>query len=153
MRWQSTRGGGVTYAPRARRGRTAARGGGLVAAARFQKADLAVQRLTGVDTAVRQQARANPGAQNQLSVLQELQADCFAGVWGHSTGERNLPEPGDIEEALTAASAVGDDRLQQRATGGSTRRPGRTARPHSGRSGSTGALRAATRATATPSRR
>ena len=45
----------------------------------------------------------------------ELQADCFAGVWGHSAYKRNELEPGDINEALRAAAAVGDDRLQKQA--------------------------------------
>ena len=51
------------------------------------------------------------------SVKIELQADCYAGVWAHSTEQRNLLEAGDIEEALTAASSIGDDRLQQQSQG------------------------------------
>jgi hypothetical protein len=47
----------------------------------------------------------------------ELQADCFAGVWGHSTAQRNILETGDVEEGLNAAAAIGDDRLQRMATG------------------------------------
>jgi predicted metalloprotease len=47
----------------------------------------------------------------------ELQADCFAGVWAHTTQQRGLLEKGDVESALGAASAVGDDRLQQMSTG------------------------------------
>ena len=47
----------------------------------------------------------------------ELQADCLAGVWAHSAQKRNLLEPGDIDEALGAAAAIGDDRLQKRARG------------------------------------
>jgi hypothetical protein len=47
----------------------------------------------------------------------ELQADCFAGVWAHSTQQRGLLEKGDVQSALGAASAVGDDRLQKMATG------------------------------------
>ena len=54
---------------------------------------------------------------NQLSVRLELQADCLAGVWGHSTEQRNILEAGDVEDALRAASAVGDDRLQRMETG------------------------------------
>src|SRR5439155_5414951 len=76
-----------------------------------------VQHLTGVDSRVRQAQRDNPGAANQLSVRLELQADCYAGVWGHSAADRGKLEPGDIEEGLGAASAVGDDRIQRRTTG------------------------------------
>jgi predicted metalloprotease len=47
----------------------------------------------------------------------ELQADCYAGVWGHQAGTMNQLEPGDVAEALTAASAIGDDRLQQQTQG------------------------------------
>ena len=54
---------------------------------------------------------------NPLSVKLELQADCFAGVWAHSTQQRGLLEKGDVESALGAASAVGDDRLQKMSTG------------------------------------
>jgi predicted metalloprotease len=53
---------------------------------------------------------------NQLSVRQELQADCFAGVWGHHAAEKLL-DPGDIEEGLRAAAAIGDDVMQRRAQG------------------------------------
>jgi hypothetical protein len=61
--------------------------------------------------------RMNEAQANALSVRQELQADCFAGVWGHYAKERDLLEPGDAEEGLNAAAAIGDDRLQQRAQG------------------------------------
>lgn len=77
-----------------------------------------VQNLIGV---TRQVAEKGDGAsekmRNALSVRQELQADCFAGVWGHSAQSRNLLEAGDLEEALRAANAIGDDRLQQEAQG------------------------------------
>lgn len=74
-----------------------------------------VQHLLGIDQSVRQAQESNPREANQLSVRMELQADCFAGVWAHSAGQRNLLEMGDVEEALTAASAIGDDRIQQQA--------------------------------------
>ena len=58
--------------------------------------------------------RASQAEANALSVRQELQADCFAGIWAHSANEsRQLLEAGDIEEGLNAASAIGDDRLSQ----------------------------------------
>ena len=57
------------------------------------------------------------GGGNEQSVRVELQADCYAGVWAHSAGQRGLLETGDIEEALGAASAIGDDRLQRQAGG------------------------------------
>jgi predicted metalloprotease len=62
---------------------------------------------------VRDAARQNPGSRNELSVRQELQADCFAGIWAHSTQQRDLLEQGEVEQALNAAAAVGDDRLQR----------------------------------------
>jgi predicted metalloprotease len=76
-----------------------------------------LQNLLGVERQVRQLQRQNPGAQNQLSVRMELQADCFAGVWAHSTAQRNLLEAGDVEEALRAAAAVGDDHIQKMSRG------------------------------------
>lgn len=71
-----------------------------------------VQTLLGIDVEVRNKVQDDPGRRNELSIRQELQADCFAGVWGHSVYRRNLLEEGDLEEALTAASAIGDDRIQ-----------------------------------------
>jgi len=76
-----------------------------------------VQHLQGTDARVRQAQESNPSAANELSVRLELQADCYAGVWAHSTDQRRLLEQGDVDEALGAASAVGDDRIQQRTTG------------------------------------
>jgi predicted metalloprotease len=76
-----------------------------------------VQHLMGLDTRMRQQQKANPREANELSIAHELQADCFAGVWGHSTNNRGLLEAGDIEEGLGAASAVGDDRIQKQGRG------------------------------------
>jgi predicted metalloprotease len=52
-----------------------------------------------------------------LSVRLELQADCYAGVWGHAAARRNVLEPGDVEAALAAATAIGDDRLQRQSRG------------------------------------
>ena len=78
-----------------------------------------VQTVLGIENQVRQ-ARANMSESegNALSVQVELQADCFAGVWAHDAHQKSgLLEPGDIEEALGAASAVGDDTLQRQSTG------------------------------------
>jgi predicted metalloprotease len=74
-----------------------------------------VQKLIGVEQKVRAAQESNPRAANQLSERLELQADCFAGVWGHSTDQRKLLDPGEVREGLTAAAAVGDDRLQRMA--------------------------------------
>ena len=59
----------------------------------------------------------NPSEANPLSVDLELQADCFAGVWGHSAQQRGVVTTDDVPAALSAAAAVGDDRLQKMATG------------------------------------
>jgi predicted metalloprotease len=77
-----------------------------------------VQNLTGTERKVREQQRADPERENELSVRMELQADCYAGVWAHSTAQRELLERGDLEEGLGAASAVGDDRIQEMSGGG-----------------------------------
>jgi predicted metalloprotease len=60
---------------------------------------------------------AESGRSNRASVAVELQADCFAGIWGNSTAARGMLEPGDMEEGLQAAAAVGDDRIQRQQTG------------------------------------
>ena len=72
-----------------------------------------VQNILGIEQRTRQLAR--NGNQNAVSVRLELQADCFAGIWGHSTARRDILERGDVEEGLAAAAAVGDDRLQRMA--------------------------------------
>jgi predicted metalloprotease len=76
-----------------------------------------VQTLLGVSSEVRRAQSARPSAANELSVRMELQADCFAGVWGHSTAQRNILERGDAEEGLRAAAAIGDDRMQRMSRG------------------------------------
>jgi hypothetical protein len=76
-----------------------------------------VQKLLGIESRSRRLQRANPSSANEVSVGLELQADCFAGVWGKSTEQRNIVDQSDIEAGLRAAAAVGDDRLQKMATG------------------------------------
>ena len=76
-----------------------------------------VQKLLGIEGKVHQMQENNSREANPLSVKLELQADCFGGIWAHSTQQRGLLEKGDVESALGAASAVGDDRLQKRSTG------------------------------------
>jgi predicted metalloprotease len=76
-----------------------------------------VQNLTGVSDEVRTRSAEEPAVANELSIRLELQADCLAGVWGHSTYERDILESGDLEEGLAAAAAIGDDRIQAQATG------------------------------------
>jgi predicted metalloprotease len=77
-----------------------------------------IQTLTGLSDRVAE-ARAQGGRTqaNALSVRQELQADCYAGVWGHYAARTDLIEPGDAEEGLRAAAAIGDDRLQRESEG------------------------------------
>jgi len=74
-----------------------------------------VQKILGISEKV-EGLRHTQGATG-ASVRLELQADCFAGIWAHSSAQRDLLESGDIESALSAAAAVGDDRLQRMATG------------------------------------
>ncbi|MFO0687714.1 MAG: neutral zinc metallopeptidase [Myxococcota bacterium] len=72
-----------------------------------------VQALRGLERRVRDAQQRRPDEANALSVRLELQADCLAGVWGNQAGRRDVLEPGDIEEGLRAAAAIGDDRLQR----------------------------------------
>jgi predicted metalloprotease len=74
-----------------------------------------VQNLLGTSDEVRQAEQQDPGRANEYSVRLELQADCYAGIWGASAQERGILEPGDLEEGLGAAAAVGDDRIQAQA--------------------------------------
>jgi predicted metalloprotease len=76
-----------------------------------------VQNLLGVHDQVQREEQRRPKDANELSVRVELQADCFAGVWGHSAYQQQILEDGDLEEGLAAAASVGDDRLQREATG------------------------------------
>src|SRR5690349_22624007 len=76
-----------------------------------------VQKLTGIEGRVEQMRESDSRQANPLSVKLELQADCLGGVWASSTQQRGLLEKGDVESALGAAAAVGDDRLQKMSTG------------------------------------
>jgi len=76
-----------------------------------------IQFLLGIEQDVERQMQAHQDQANELSVRLELQADCFAGVWAHSAYARGVLQPGDLQEALDAASAVGDDTLQQETQG------------------------------------
>lgn len=77
-----------------------------------------VQKLLGIESKVRQlQQNASPAEANRLSVKMELQADCFAGVWGYNMQKQDVMEVGDLQEALNTAEAIGDDRLQQQSQG------------------------------------
>lgn len=83
-----------------------------------------IQRLTGIESRTRRAREYQPDAANPISVMVELQADCFAGVWGHAAAQPGRAaqgkvelEPGDVEAGLRAAAAIGDDRLQRMATG------------------------------------
>jgi predicted metalloprotease len=79
-----------------------------------------VQNVLGIAGRVRSAQERNPRGANALSVRLELQADCLAGAWARTVGDRGRLDPGDIEEGLRAAAAVGDDRIQA-ATGGAVR--------------------------------
>ena len=78
-----------------------------------------VQKLLGIaDQVEAARQRMDQGQANALQVRMELQADCFAGIWANHTQEsKNIIEPGDIEDALNAASAIGDDRIQKQTQG------------------------------------
>ena len=70
-----------------------------------------VQSIMGTDRQVRQLQQSRPEQANPLSVRLELQADCYAGIWGHTAAQKGTLDPGDVEEGLAAAAAIGDDRL------------------------------------------
>ncbi len=76
-----------------------------------------IQKLTGIESKMRAAQQRDPSSGNALSVKLELQADCFAGIWGHSTEQRNILEAGDVDQGLAAAAAVGDDRIQKMSSG------------------------------------
>lgn len=78
-----------------------------------------IQTITGISNQVRAKQRGmSKAASNELSVRQELQADCFSGVWAHHADKmRGVLEEGDVEEALRAAAAIGDDAIQKRSQG------------------------------------
>jgi uncharacterized protein len=76
-----------------------------------------VQKIVGTENKVRQELEKHPKMANAISVRVELQADCYAGIWANSTEQRDLLEKGDVESAVNAAAAVGDDHLQKMETG------------------------------------
>jgi predicted metalloprotease len=76
-----------------------------------------VQTLLGIEREVRRLQQEDPSRANELSVRMELQADCFAGVWGRAAQAAGILERGDVEEGLRAASAIGDDRIQESVQG------------------------------------
>ncbi len=70
-----------------------------------------IQKLLGIEQREQQMAQQGAGSRSELSVDTELQADCFAGIWGHSTAQRKIINAGDVANALKAAAAVGDDHI------------------------------------------
>lgn len=76
-----------------------------------------IQQQLGIEKKVRDESQSNPGDANELSVRLELQADCFSGLWGRSVYQAGGLEDGDLEEGITAAEAVGDDRIQEKTQG------------------------------------
>jgi predicted metalloprotease len=76
-----------------------------------------IQQQLGIEEKVRSQSQSDPDDANELSVRLELQADCFSGLWGRSVFDQGILEDGDLEEGITAAEAVGDDRIQEQTQG------------------------------------
>ena len=76
-----------------------------------------VQHLLGTEQRVRRDSERDPGSANDLSIRLELQADCYAGVWGRAANAVDILEPGDLQEGLEAAAAIGDDRIQETVEG------------------------------------
>ncbi len=76
-----------------------------------------VQKLLGTESKVQTLSRGDPSRANPLSVRLELQADCYAGIWGHATEQRKIIDDADVAAGLRAAAAVGDDRIQRMTTG------------------------------------
>jgi predicted metalloprotease len=76
-----------------------------------------VQKILGIEPKVRALQEQRPNQANPLSVRLELQADCFAGVWGNSTQQRKIINASDVADALSAAASVGDDRIQRMSRG------------------------------------
>ena len=76
-----------------------------------------VQNLMGITDAVSSEIELDPSQENDLAMKLELQADCFAGIWANSIKDLNIMSPGEIGEAMDAAAAVGDDRIQEKVTG------------------------------------